>query len=150
MTHETTYRCTACDGLFSTEAKAWEKEPECPHCLRRREIAAIEQGIPDIVDHTTPGLKFDHAKPLVVKGVMHYFPRALIEVANLSQWGAEKYSWDGWESVPNGVERYREAIGRHLLGMKIDGPMDEETQMLHATAVAWNALATLELMLREK
>jgi len=97
-----------------------------------------------------PGLKFDAGKPPVVRGVLQYFPRALEAVAEISAAGAEKYTWNGWQSVPDGVVRYGDAMGRHILGEATDGPIDPESGLLHAAQVAWNALARLELMLRDR
>lgn len=96
------------------------------------------------------GSKLDAGKPAVMRGVVQYFPRALVAVASVSQYGAAKYTWGGWESVPDGVQRYTDALGRHLVGETIDGPADPETGLLHAAQTAWNALARLELMLRAK
>lgn len=97
------------------------------------------------------GVKYDAGKPEVVKGALHYFPNALAAVADVSAAGARKYAWDGWRTVPDGVDRYTEAMGRHLLAER-EGPTDSGpggTGCLHAAQVAWNALARLELMLLE-
>lgn len=96
-----------------------------------------------------PGAKFDLGKAPVLRGAMHYFPRALLQVSLVSDFGAKKYTWNGWETVPEGVQRYSDAMGRHIIGERIDGPIDPETGLLHAAQVAWNALARLELMMRE-
>lgn len=97
----------------------------------------------------TPGAKMDAGKSPISQGVLQYFPRALEAVAYISLVGAKKYAWKGWESVPDGFNRYSDALGRHLLAETVEGPIDQDTQMLHAAQVAWNALARLELMLRE-
>ena len=96
-----------------------------------------------------PGSKLDAGKSPIVRGALHYFPRALSKVAEVSEFGAKKYCWRGWEYVPEGIERYGDALGRHLVGEAIDGPIDPATGLLHAAQVAWNALARLELMMRE-
>lgn len=99
-----------------------------------------------------PGAKLDVGKPPVMRGVLQYFPRALERVANLSAIGAEKYAWKGWESVPDGINRYGDGMARHLLKEEIEGLYDDGeggSGELHATAAAWNALARLELILRE-
>ena len=101
-----------------------------------------------------PGAKDDSGKPSLVRGALQYFPKALFEIGALSQAGAEKYSWRGWEKVPDGVNRYTEALGRHIAA-EADEVFDPEWEsrgkmIRHATAVAWNALARLELMLREE
>lgn len=98
-----------------------------------------------------PGTKGDLGKSPVTRGCLHYFPRALLEVAKLSQFGANKYSWKGWESVPDGIHRYSDAIGRHELAIQDNFErLDPETGIMEATAVAWNALARLELIKRKQ
>ena len=96
------------------------------------------------------GAKFDSGKPSVTRGCLHYFPRALAEVARLSEIGAIKYSWKGWASVPDGLHRYGDALGRHELRIEDDfSRRDSDTNILEVTAVAWNALARLEIYLRQ-
>ncbi len=99
-----------------------------------------------------PGSKLDAGKVDVLRGAITYFPRALTAVADVSERGAKKYSWKGWETVPNGIERYGAALGRHLLFDPFatdDGLGGLGLSVLHAAQVAWNALARLELILRE-
>lgn len=95
-----------------------------------------------------PGSKLDAGKIPVLRGALQYFPLALAAVAGVSLKGAEKYTWKGWATVPDGVNRYGDALARHLLAEETDGPIDRDTGCLHAAQVAWNALARLELMLR--
>lgn len=101
---------------------------------------------------STPGAKMDAGKAPVLRGMLHYFPRALTHVSMVSQAGHNKgYPWKGWENVPEGIVRYGDAMIRHLLAEDIEGPIDaKDTKMLHAAQVAWNALARLELILREQ
>ena len=61
------------------------------------------------------GVKYDANKSPVTRGALHYFPRALEEVAKVSAAGAAKYEWNGWRTVPDGFNRYTDALGRHLL-----------------------------------
>lgn len=96
-----------------------------------------------------PGAKLDAGKAPVMRGVIQYFPRALRAIAEVSEIGAEKYSWKGWEQVPDGVNRYSDALGRHLLDDAI-APYDTATGKLHKAHIAWNALAILEMILREE
>lgn len=98
----------------------------------------------------TPGAKLDAGKPPVYRGVIAYFPRALRAVADISQKGAVKYSWKGWQKVDDGINRYRDALGRHITDMGIDGPIDPSTGWRHSAQLAWNALAALELELMEE
>lgn len=96
----------------------------------------------------TPGAKLDSGKAKIMQGVIQYFPRALKAVSGVSEAGAEKYTWNGWESVPDGINRYSNAMGRHLLAAVTEGLYDKDTGCLHAAQVAWNAMAVLELTLR--
>ena len=56
-----------------------------------------------------------------------------------------------WERlhVKDGQKRYTDAMSRHLLQDLSGEVYDQESGLHHATAVAWNALARLELTLRE-
>lgn len=104
-----------------------------------------------------PGSKLDAGKAPIVRGAINYFPRAIAAVALLSLYGANKYTWKGWKSVPDGYSRYSDALGRHLVKEETEGDWDLEVrsdpkypaEILHATQVAWNALARLELKLRD-
>jgi len=93
--------------------------------------------------------KHDEGKPPV--GLMlSDFPRALLAVAEIAGYGCRKYgSPSGWQNVDNGVRRYDDALGRHLLAQSISDT-DEESGLLHAAHLAWNALAVLELRLKTK
>lgn len=93
-----------------------------------------------------PGAKLDQGKVDVLRGAIQYFPRALLAVALVSEIGARKYSWKGWEMVPDGVQRYGAALSRHLMATD---EFDADTGCRHAAQVAWNALARLELILKE-
>jgi len=78
------------------------------------------------------------------------FANALYAVAEVTTYGARKYSPNGWKQVPNGVERYTDAMFRHLLEEMAGYDEDPESGLLHAAHSAWNALARLELMLRQE
>lgn len=94
------------------------------------------------------GAKLDAGKirPSLIFNAM---PRALQAVAEVGTYGANKYSPDGWLEVPNGVERYTDAMDRHRLKEGVEGLHDVDSGLLHAAQIAWNALARLELMLRQ-
>lgn len=97
----------------------------------------------------TAGAKLDAGKSPVFQGLFDYFPRACLAIAQISGFGASKYLWKGWESVPDGFNRYSNALARHLLIESFE-KYDPESKMLHASHSAWNACARLELLLREE
>jgi len=105
---------------------------------------------PNGKDPHQPGAKLDAGKAAVWQGLLAYFPRACEQVAAVSTFGASKYAWKGWESVPRGIERYSDAMARHLIKEGSGELTDPDSKFLHAAHTAWNALARLELMLREK
>lgn len=98
-------------------------------------------------DAHEPGAKLDAGKNrlgLVLGG----FAMALEQVGFVGTYGAEKYTEHGWLSVQDGVERYTDAMLRHYLEECKGNKFDDDTMLLHAAHLAWNALARLELMLR--
>jgi len=95
-----------------------------------------------------PGAKLDAGKVragLVLGG----FSRALWAVSEVGTFGARKYTDNGWRSVENGIDRYTDAMARHLLLEAMGHCTDPDSELLHAAHTAWNALARLELMLIE-
>jgi hypothetical protein len=96
-----------------------------------------------------PGAKEDSAKP-DLDLVLGSFSNALVEVGKLGTFGANKYSRNGWKVVENGIRRYSSALFRHWFLESEGEKIDPETDLHHATAVAWNALARLQLILEEE
>jgi len=94
-----------------------------------------------------PGAKLDAGKPCIYRGAIAYFPRAIETVAAVSTFGANKYAWRGWESVPDGFNRYSDAMVRHLIKEGTAEILDPDSGFLHAGHAAWNALARLEKLL---
>lgn len=94
-----------------------------------------------------PGAKLDAGKPRVGL-VLGDFANALLEVSKVGTGGAVKYSDHGWLSVPEGVSRYTDAMLRHYLAEQSGGTLDQGSDLLHAAHLAWNALARLELIIR--
>lgn len=95
------------------------------------------------------GAKLDAGKPLAAL-VLGDFARALLAVSEVGTFGARKYTASGWIEVPNGIPRYDDAMIRHWLREHAGETHDKESGALHATCTAWNALARLELILREE
>lgn len=94
-----------------------------------------------------PGAKFDAGKvrPSLILNAM---PLAILAVSEVGTYGANKYSENGWKDVDNGIARYTDAMDRHRIKEGL-GPFDEDSNLRHAAQVAWNALARLELILRD-
>lgn len=125
--------------------------------LTGKSVGVAKDKDPNGLDVHEKGAKLDAGKSPIFDGVLQYFPRALTAVADLSQWGATRYSWEGWREVPNAFKRYSNAMGRHILKEKTEGLYDLDArndtkhpaEILHATQVSWNSLARLEKLIEE-
>ena len=101
---------------------------------------------PNGLDNHQPGAKLDGNKPDM--SLLLDMGDALKAVAHVGTIGAKKYTRGGWLLVDEGYRRYTAALLRHITDEPY-GMLDHDTQCLHAAQVAWNALARLELILRE-
>jgi hypothetical protein len=96
-----------------------------------------------------PGAKVDAGKVrmhLITGGMA----RAITEVAKIATFGAAKYTDGGWVTVPDGFRRYEDAQQRHAAIRHMGETVDPESGLLHLAHEAWNALAKLDLYLREQ
>lgn len=96
------------------------------------------------------GIKLDSKKPLLYV-LLKQFPKAIGEVARCSEYGHEKYKetdkdWQNWKRLEEAEFRYSNALLRHL---SQEG-RDEDSGLLHAAHTAWNALARLELIIKDE
>ena len=91
--------------------------------------------------------KYDAEKPDL--SLLQLFSESLNAIGKLAEFGARKYSRGGFLKVPDGYRRYTAALIRHWLKEPTE-IKDPETGLEHDIAVAWNAMARLELRLREQ
>jgi len=94
------------------------------------------------------GKKFDEEKPRVAEMIQD-FRLALIEVSKVWAFGADKYDKGNWRYLNNAENRYTNALLRHLMA-EADNPKDDESELYHAAHVAWNVLARLHFILKNK
>ena len=144
-----------CFGRFRFGTPYGERECNtCPHidpCTEQtaERVNAKEMAHLSSADLHVPGAKDDKTKPMA--GVLLDFSRALQIVVDVGTYGAKKYTRTGWATVPEGSQRYTDAMMRHLLAMVVDPDgLDKETGLPHLAHAAWNALAVLELQARGK
>ena len=120
--------------FFSEAPDHWTAEQLEAMAAKERELELI----------AAAGMKFDAGKPMA--GLMvSDFANALLAVSEVSTFGAKKYAPHSWATVPNARERYNDALYRHLFLAAAGEAQDQESKLLHAAHVAWNALALLEL-----
>ena len=144
------------DSQMVGTSRRFTQVPTAPGSYREwvnGELRLQECGTPIVTQvqagpQTAPaGLKFDGGKDkwsLLRTGCT----RALQGVIRVLTFGAQKYEAHSWRKVENGIERYRDALDRHLAEIDLHGPgsRDAESGELHIHHVACNALFLAELM----
>ena len=86
----------------------------------------------------------------IYSGFIKYFPRAICAVAELSRIGNDQHNPGKplhWDRSKSGDEL--DALIRHLLDDAMGVPADTDG-VLHATKLAWRAMANLEKVLERK
>ena len=101
---------------------------------------------PNGIDQHEPGAKLDKDKPRVDL-MLGGFSKALLAVAEVTTYGANKYSPNGWTEVSDPITRYADAKARHMMQGYTE-TYDQESGLYHAAHEAWNALAVLEFLIR--
>lgn len=94
------------------------------------------------------GIKYDANKPRLAEMIID-FKEPLIELCKVWEFGANKYSKSNWKLVNNGKDRYTNAMIRHLVA-EDNNLYDDESELLHASHIAFNALARLKFILEEE
>jgi hypothetical protein len=87
----------------------------------------------------TTGVKHDTGK--IKAGILAEFPNAMLAIAEVGTFGANKYSRGNWKKVDDAEQRYMDAMWRHLL----TAGKDSESGLDHLAHFVWNAMAVLEL-----
>ena len=92
------------------------------------------------------GKKYDSDKPK-----MHLLPpKALLEVAKVLTFGAEKYGEENWREVADAQNRYASASLRHSFSHLDKEELDEETNYSHLAHAICCLLFKLELELENE
>lgn len=94
------------------------------------------------------GIKYDTDKPRLAEMLVD-FKEPLLALCKVWEFGANKYSKSNWKLVDNGKDRYTNAMIRHLFA-EDNSPVDDESLLLHASHIAFNALARLYFILQER
>lgn len=120
----------------------------CDYTATKAKPMIFEEKDPFNKNPHDPGAKLDHGKQLswlFISG----FGNALDAVAEVTTFGASKYSPGGWRQVDDGANRYMEAFGRHMIKLA-SGETIDESGCLHKAQMIWNLLASLELEIQHK
>lgn len=102
---------------------------------------------------TDAALRQKSAKAPVAGGVLQLFPRSMHILALLSKAGADKYGTTvntiQFLDTPGAYELHTDAMVRHVVDEKLEGPVNhKDGGLLHPAQAAWNALARLEVFLK--
>lgn len=123
----------------------------CPHCYSYlKDQSSILEKIesdPNGISAHSPGAKLDSGK--IMMSLLLDFDDAIRVVAEVATIGAKKYSRGGWKTVPDGYNRYTDAMLRHLFTNDEYDDGKGGTGLLHDAQVAWNALARLQYKIKE-
>lgn len=95
------------------------------------------------------GKKYDEGKNrmgLVLQG----FANALWEVGRVGTFGCSKYGEGNWQYLENGIDRYKDALFRHLFQWMQGEEIDKESGIKHLSHALWNLSAVLEFTLRQE
>lgn len=95
------------------------------------------------------GKKYDEGKNrmgLVLQG----FSNALWEVGRVGTFGCSKYGEGNWQYLENGIDRYKDALFRHLFQWMQGEEIDNESGIKHLSHALWNLSAVLEFTLRNE
>ena len=91
------------------------------------------------------GVKYDEGKPRLGEMIVD-FAIPMRELARVWEFGANKYEKSNWKKVDNAIDRYSNALLRHMLEGETK---DDESGLLHASHVAWNAIARLYFIMQK-
>lgn len=94
------------------------------------------------------GTKYDNGKLRLAEMIID-FRVAMEELCKVWEFGANKYEKSNWKKLANPVDRYTNAMLRHLLAEETN-LVDDESNLLHAAHIAFNALARLYFIARNK
>lgn len=97
---------------------------------------------------TDKGIKYDEGKPRIAEMILD-FKEPLLELCKVWIFGVDKYGKSNWKLVENGKNRYLNAFYRHNMAL-LEKDTDDESNILHAAHMAFNALAYLFFVLKEK
>lgn len=78
-------------------------------------------------------------------------PLPLIEkIVEVYDFGADKYAPNSWQNLPDGYQRYKAALLRHIVAYEKGERKDKESGLHPLAHAAWNAIAILYFAIREE
>lgn len=96
------------------------------------------------------GMRFNAGKAPVWRGFINYFPRAIEAVSRVSAFGANKYAWNNWQNIDDYYDNITDSLSRHLVNEAKGRALDVDSELEEAAHLAWNAMARLELIVKDR
>lgn len=93
------------------------------------------------------GAKFDQGK-LLFRPLMRGLALPLTAIAAVLSYGAQKYSEDSWQQVPDALRRYEDANYRHMMARNAGEIYDDESGLPHRAHEACNTLFLIWLEIK--
>jgi len=111
---------------------------------KRIKNSPIYGEIVPLKEDSSLGMKYDGGK-IIAGVILEDFPNAITGVCEVATFGANKYKRSSWQSVPNAIQRYTDAMMRHQLAKGRGETIDPESGLPHSYHIACNGLAIIEL-----
>lgn len=128
------------DGmLYFSQYGRWEESQMYRDDTHLKPIPAFEPFI-SCEDAQPAGSKHDSGKPLM--GAVP--PNALLAVAKVLTFGAQKYGRDNWQLVDNAETRYMDAALRHINAYQRGEQLDPESGENHLAHAVCSLMFILE------
>lgn len=96
------------------------------------------------------GKKYDNGKPPLTRLFSKFLLPAATSVVRVMEFGAQKYGWDNWFGLEDGVERYLNAATRHIAEHISGNVIDKESGLPTLGHAACSTLFALAIHLSEK
>lgn len=78
-------------------------------------------------------------------------PLSLIKkIVEVFSFGAKKYAPNTWQNLPDGYNRYKAAMFRHIVAFEEGETKDPESGLHHLQHACWNVLAMLYFSLKKE
>lgn len=114
---------------------------QCFNSLATLKVVQTFEPFVSVGDAPTTGNKHDSGKPLM--GAVP--PNALLAVAKVLTFGAEKYGRDNWRQVESAETRYMDAALRHINAYQRGEVADPESGESHLAHAVCSLMFMLEL-----
>ena len=138
--HGQKHTCSTSVGSGYFEQKELLEQNMSNYLMNTQEAYAL------IAESAPMGKKYDNGKPK-----MHLLPpKALLEVARVLTFGADKYGEENWRDVADAQKRYASASLRHVFSHLDGEESDEETNYSHLAHAICCLMFKLELELESK